>query len=170
MKAGRFADALVDFEQAEESPENLAAPRSSRRGPEFAYHIGSAFQALGEEAKAREQFQRGAAAKGTSTLPATQYCHALCLAGLGDQEAAEQVFDEMIETGTKRLAPVDTADYFAKFGQQETRQARIADAHFAIGLGSLGRARMDDARTHLSEAVRLNAGHTWARFHLTNLP
>jgi tetratricopeptide (TPR) repeat protein len=167
MKEGEWAEAINDFQQANESPENLSAPRSSRRTPEIAYHIGTAHEAAGRPDKARSFYEQGAASKGAARWPQTIYFHGLCLRKLGDHDAADRVFDQLVETGRRGLTPKETVDYFAKFGEQDTRQARIAAAHFTIGLSLLGKGQEEEARRGFEQAVMLNKSHVWARYQLS---
>jgi Tfp pilus assembly protein PilF len=58
-------------------------------------------------------------------------------------------------------------DFFAKFGEQETRQTRRAAGHYVLGLGLMGKGQIDQARNQFEQAINFNAGHTWARHWLS---
>jgi len=165
MKAGKLAEALDDFQKASESPESLAAPKNSRRASEISYYTGKAWEGLGDTTKAASFFKQGAGQPGMGAWPATRYCHALCLLQQGDMAGAEKVFDDLIEAGRKRLASVEPVDFFAKFGERQTESARAADAHFAIGLGLLGKGQAKQAGEEFAQAIRMDKSHVWARFY-----
>ncbi len=54
-------------------------------------------------------------------------------------------------------------DFFAKFGEQESSQARQASAHYLLGLGYLGQGDAENAHMAFAEAAKLNVRHVWAR-------
>ena len=60
-------------------------------------------------------------------------------------------------------------DVFAKFGQQQTEEVRKASAHYALGLGYLGKGLWDEARAEFEAAVKLNVSHVWAKAQLAEL-
>ncbi|MBP7936351.1 MAG: DUF5107 domain-containing protein [Phycisphaerae bacterium] len=168
MKAKNPAEALAEFRKGGEYPENLAVgrPRHDRRGPQVAYLMGTAEDALGEAAKAKDCYGRAADQQGVSDWPEARYYQALSLAKLGKERAAREAFAALVEDGRKRLTRVEDTDFFAKFGEQETKRVRTADAYYAIGLGLLGQGEADSARREFEQAVKLNASHVWARYQL----
>jgi tetratricopeptide (TPR) repeat protein len=85
------------------------------------------------------------------------------LAKLGRSEEAAKIFGELVERGNRDLERGESADFFAKFGEQETRQMRAATAHYTIGLGQLGLGNREPARAEFEQAVRLNRSHVWAK-------
>ena len=59
----------------------------------------------------------------------------------------------------------ELADFFAKFGQQQTRKARIASAHYLLGLGLLGQGKTEEARRELDKATQMNLAQPWAAYY-----
>jgi tetratricopeptide (TPR) repeat protein len=171
MKEKEFAKALAYFQKASEYPENLSVgrPKNDARAPQVAYHIGMAYEKLGDAQKATEFYKMAADQQDTSRSPETRFHQALCLKKLGREGDAAKVFDGLIESGKKSLAQEESSDFFAKFGERETKQARQASAHFIIGLGLLGKARHDEAKQEFSQAAKLNVSHLWARYQLAEL-
>jgi len=171
MKDKMFTEALAHFRKASEYPENLSVgrPKNDRRAPQVAYCIGTAYEALGDLEKAREIHKKAADQQGTSRWPQTQFHQALCLNKLGQKDDATGIFDRLTETGERSLNLGKSSDFFAKFGEQETKQAREASAHFTLGLGLLGKGEPDRAKQQFRQAVRLNISHVWARYHLSAL-
>jgi tetratricopeptide (TPR) repeat protein len=168
MKEKKFDEALKHFEKASEYPENLSVgrPRFDRRAPQVAYHIGAAHEALGQAEAAREFFAKSADQRGAGSDPQARYCQALALRKLGRTDEAAKVFDDLIATGEKRLSEGEAADFFAKFGEKETRAQRLASAHFTLGLGYLGKGQPEKAKPELQKAAEMNQSHVWAKYQL----
>ena len=91
------------------------------------------------------------------------------MAKLDRQEEAKAIFDELIQSGTQRIERDEETDFFAKFGEQQARQARRASAHYILGLGYLGAGQTDEARAEFAKAARLNVSHVWAKAQLEAL-
>jgi len=171
LKAGQAQEALADFAAAAEYPENLSVgrPKTEPRAAQIAYYSGCAHEALGDSEKARQCFTEAAGAadaasrRGGFRTPDARFYQALSLKKLGKEAEAAASFDELIQTGTERLSRGEDADFFAKFGEQQTRQAQQASAHYLVGLGHLGKGDQDAARGQFEAAVKLNASHVWAR-------
>jgi len=165
----KHREALAHFEKASEYPENLSVgrPKNDRRAAQVAYYIASAHEALGDAAKAKEYFRQGAEQQVLSQWPEARFYQGLCLQKLGRDSEAAANFDRLVETGRKRLAEEGSSDFFAKFGEQETRQAQKASAHFITALGLLGQGKRDQARAELEQAAKMNQSHLWARYQLS---
>ena len=171
MQAGDSARALRHFERAAEYPENLSIgrPKQDRRALQILYLTAKACEALGDGSRAARLREQAAAPAGGGPAHDSSFYQALSLRELGKPEEAAAIFAELVQAGERRLAEGEPADFFAKFGEQETRRARTAAAHCTVALGMLGQGRLDDARSQLEDAVRLNASHVWARHHLAEL-
>ncbi|MHC4331448.1 MAG: DUF5107 domain-containing protein, partial [Planctomycetota bacterium] len=171
LKDGKLDEALKDFHAASEYPENLSVgrPGNDRRAPQVAYWIGTAYKRLGNAAKANEFYKRAANQKGMESWPEARFHQALSFAGLGRNNAADKIYDELIETGKQKLADDGRVDVFAKFGEGQTPAARKASAHYALGLGYLGKGQRDKAKAEFEKAVELNVSHVWARAQLSEL-
>jgi tetratricopeptide (TPR) repeat protein len=171
FESKKFNEALKDFLAASEYPENLSVgrPKNDRCAPQVAYYIGTAYEALGDAKKAAEFYRKAADQKGTSGWPETRYYQGLSLRELGQKDAANKIFEELIDSGRQKLSQKPQIDFFAKFGEQQTEAARQADAHYVLGLGYLGKGMLDEARTEFEEAVKLNVSHVWAKESLAEL-
>ena len=96
---------------------------------------------------------------GNEILPGTQYDQ-----DRTDGRKPNKIFEQLIEQGRKQLDEQESADFFAKFGQQASRGSRSAAAHYRIGLGLLGTGDKETARQEFEQAVKLNQSHPWARY------
>jgi tetratricopeptide (TPR) repeat protein len=177
LKAGRIKEALADYQAALEFPENLQVARFRRggRAPEVSYWIGLAYEALGEKAKAREAWKEAAAelprVGEDDVLPTTDrtvllYYQAMALAKLGQQQQAAGLFQRLIKSGESALAQGQKIDFFAKFGEQQTQRARIAQAHYIAGLGYLGLNQKPQAREEFTKALETGPDHLGAKVAL----
>jgi tetratricopeptide (TPR) repeat protein len=174
LRGLRYADdrqhekALTHFRQAAEYPDNLSLerPEIDRRQPQVAYHTGTAYAALGEMDKAKESFEQATAPDIPSSWSEARFYQALALRKLARSAKAREIFEDLVAAGTRRLSGEGNVDFFAKFGEQETRQARRATAHYQLGLGLLGQGKIEEARNQFEQAVNFNAGHTWASYYL----
>jgi tetratricopeptide (TPR) repeat protein len=171
LKAGNAKEALADFLAAAEYPENLSVGKSQNdpRAAQFAYYAGCAYEAMGEAEKAKGCFAKAAGGddaggrRGGFRSPEARFYRAMSMKKLGRDDEAAVEFDELIRTGTERLTRDQDADFFAKFGEQQTRQAQQASAHYTMGLGYLGKGDASAARTEFETAAKLNVSHVWAR-------
>lgn len=168
LDSGRAADALRHFRAAAEYPENLSVgrPQNDPRAAQVAYCTGKAQQALGNAVAAKQSYTAAAGQQGTSRWPQARFCQAMSLVNLDRKDEAAKIFDELIRTGDDRMSRGASADFFAKFGGQQTKKANTAQAHFIRGLGLLGSRQPEKAKQELQQAVKLNLSHVWAKYHL----
>jgi tetratricopeptide (TPR) repeat protein len=171
FNAKRFDKALQDYLAALEFPENLniAKTYSGGRSCQVYYFMGTAYEALGEKEKATDAFEKAVAERQSARLSENYYWRALAFEKLGRRTEAKEIFDGLIKLGRDRLAPAGM-DFFAKFGEQETEEDKLADAHYLIGLGMAGNGQKEDAKSEFAKAVDLNINHLWAKVQLEQLP
>jgi tetratricopeptide (TPR) repeat protein len=135
----------------------------------LAYYAGCAYEAMGQAEKAQECFTKAAGGddaggrRGGFRSPDARFYRAMCMKKLGRDDDAAGEFDELIQTGTERLTRGQDADFFAKFGEQQTRQVQQASARYTLGLGYLGKGDLSAARAAFETASKLNVSHAWAR-------
>ncbi len=87
---------------------------------------------------------------------------------LGDSPKSEAILDDLIAKLVQRLNGGDgQADFFAKFGEQQTRAKRKADTHYALGLALMHRGNISEAKENFKQALIHNASLTWPRFYLS---
>ncbi|HPC95489.1 MAG TPA: DUF5107 domain-containing protein [Sedimentisphaerales bacterium] len=171
LKDNQPQKALEDFLAAAEYPENLSVgrPQNDPRAAQVAYYIALGHEALGDAEKAKSFYEKAASQEGVRWAPESRFYRAMAMRQLGQEEQAKAILDELIQTGTERIERDEQADFFAKFGEQQARQVRLASAHYLLGLGYLGVGRTDDARNEFGRASRLNVSHVWAKVQLEAL-
>jgi tetratricopeptide (TPR) repeat protein len=180
MKEKKYKDALKDYEAALEYPENFSVGRPSRgdKSPMINYYIGSAYEALADADKAKAAYQKSVAETGeggrgrrggAGDRTDIQYCQARAWEKLGEPERAQPIFKALIEFGQGALKGGATEDFFAKFGERQSRKVRLAQAHYALGLGYLGTGKEAEAKSEFEKALELNANHLGAMTKLSAL-
>jgi len=171
--AGKYQDALKDYEASLEYPENLEVGRPYReaRLPQVDYLMGLAYEKLRNAAKSQEMFQQAMRAQGRRRhheQPEMLYYQGLAAQKLGRSAEATRFFDDLVATGDKALTAPSDVDYFAKFGQKQSSRLRLADAHYLIGLGNLGKGETAKARDEFQAALKLNVNHLGATTQLVS--
>jgi len=169
FKAKRYDDALVDFEAALEYPPNLEVGKPFRdpKASEIECFIAMAHEALGHAARAGKFYEKSVA----ELYPRSQigYYQGLALRRLGRQAEADELFDRLVGYGNERLAASPGLDFFAKFGEKQSERSRLAEAHYLIGLGHLGKGEKEEAKVEFEQALTLNPNHAWAKMYLSGL-
>ena len=135
----------------------------------MAYHIATAYEALGNEEKAGEYYKKAVGQRVSGGSSEARFYQGLSFSKQGRQDAADKMFDELIRSGEQRLSERSAVDVFAKFGEGQTAAAREASAHYALGLGYLGKGQSGKAKSEFEKAVELNVSHVWARARLAEL-
>jgi len=170
LREGNNEAALNQMRKADEFPENMMVARPYRggRSVQVYYFTGLVYEALGRDDLAGEQFRLSVKERQRSGLNENYFYKALSMKKLGDTNGADEIFDGLIKLGNDRLKSED-ADFFAKFGEQETRDDKLSNAYYLIGLGYLGKGKIPEAKNNFSEAARLNLNHVWANWYLSEI-
>lgn len=170
MDQKNYKKALEHFLLAQVPDEEGGSARSGAREVQVDYHIGLAYEALGNRPKARNYF-------GMSSKPEVRatsfilYYKGLSLIKLGERNKASEVFRSMIENADKQInqTMTEATDFFAKFGEQEARNVQLSNAYLLKGLAYKGLGDKSTARENLSKAVELSAGNLYAGIELKDL-
>jgi len=172
LKQAQAQAALQDFQAAGQYPENLSqeSVRNERRMAQIQFSQAQARYGLGDTARAREEYSDIIKLESRRNSPATRFYQALAHRALGQEDKARDIGDALVSQATRRIQGEGDIDFFAKFGEQATRQAQRADAHYLLGLGLLLQGKTDEAKNQFSQAVNYNKGHVWARYQLSCLP
>jgi tetratricopeptide (TPR) repeat protein len=180
MKAGKSAEALKDYEAALEYPENLGVgkPYAGDRSSMMYYHIGAAYEASGDAAKAKEYYRKAAGDVAVSGRRRRRvsadgaelaFHKVLALKKLGDEAKASEIAQSLVTSGREMLTKGVAVDEFAKFGERSARNVEQARAHYVMGLGYLGSGKNDEAKAEFEQAVKLDVNQMWAAYQLSAL-
>lgn len=169
------ADALQDFLATLTFPENLGEGRHEvfLAEAQLFYHLGLAYEALGNAAQATAYFGK-AAAEDKPDLEKLTY-RGLALIKLQRPAEARQKFQQLIAAGTERLNAPARIDYFAislpafLVFEDDLARRNAVDGHYWRGLGYLGLGDREQARSELEAVRALDVNHLGAQFHLTRL-
>lgn len=101
-------------------------------------------------------------------LDENYYYRACGLLKGGRIQEAEEIFDQLISLGERRLNSTDP-DFFAKFGERETLEDKQSDAYYLMALGYMGKGMDQKAEAMFKEAVKLNINHVWAARYLSQM-
>jgi len=182
--AGRlFSDALVDFQDAQDIPENLPSANQGSEGrePEFAYWIGVALSGMGDRSGGEQSWQqaldaapagggrRGARGGTPDRQPATYY-QALARRALGQTAQAETAMRALLQApnrGGEAAAPSSAPQ---STGARQLPNTRSAQAHYAAGLGHLGLGESAQAKSEFEAALRDSPDYLPAKLELTLMP
>ncbi len=169
FKAKQYAEALKDYEAALEYPENLekAEPYRGGRACQIHYLVGTAYEALGDTEKAKSSYDKSVTAKQRREWSELRYYQGLAFDKLGQENKANKMFDGLIEFA-KTQADAGM-DFFAKFGEQESPEIRMAENHYLLGLAYVGKGMQRQAKTEFEKALKLNINHLWARVQLSEI-
>jgi len=172
--AGQCKEALADYQASVEFPENLRASRGrgGGRNAEVSYWIATAYNALGDKAQAEKFWTESSSVERPRRggRDARRYYQALSLRKLGKNEAAEEIFRDLIESGKEALERTSSQiDFFAKFGEQQSQRSRLAYAHYMAGLGYLGLNEKDKARQEFNQALEASPDNLGAKTMLNQI-
>jgi len=175
LAAGRYKEALADYEASIEFPENLRASRGrgGGRNAEVNYWIATAYDALGDKDQAEKfwtESSSSSAGRPRGGRSVQRYYQALSLRKLGKGEDVEEIFRDLVESGKEALERTSSKiDFFAKFGEQQSQRSRLADAHYKAGLGYLGLNEKDKARQEFNQALEAGPDHLGAKTMLSQM-
>ena len=167
FKAGRYREALKDYQTALLYPENLetAEPYRGGRACQVYYFIATAYEALGDTEKAREAYEKSVNAKQRQAWSYLRYYQALSFQKLGRRDKANEILDGLIAFATAEAA----VDFFAKFGEKEPPKFRRANNNYLLGLAHLGGGMRTEAKAEFEKAIKLNPNHLWAAIQLSQI-
>ncbi len=154
---------LADLVAALDYPANLGVdrPGTDPKAARTEYLIGLACESKGDAGQAQTHFETAA---GTDVQTTDyRYYKGQALRKLGKDADAQALFDALIADGTKELEEGGNVDFFAAFGEKVSHDKRMANAHYTIGLGLLGKEQTDEAGDHFAETLKLDPNHLWVR-------
>ncbi len=169
LAAGDPGQALEDFKAALTYPENLGQGRPADGGTEPGVHyaMGLAYEMMGDEKNATANFQKCVAYG--EELSERAYYQALAHQKLGAPDRAAALLAELERSATSGAESAEGVDVFAKFGEKEGAERKLAQFAYLKGLSYLGRGGQDQARVAFEEALTLDPCHLGARTELAGI-
>ncbi len=169
LEEKNYKKALEEFMLARVPDEEGGSARAGAREVQVDYHIGMAYEAMGNRAKARSYFTM-AAEPDLRDENFVRYYQALSLLKLGNKTKAEGIFNSMITAGDKQInSSGGETDFFAKFGEREAKNAILSNAYLLKGLGYKGLGDNAAAKENLMKALDLSASNLYAKVELNKI-
>ncbi len=172
FRAGRYQEAQNDYEASLLYPENLEVgqPYREPRLAQVDYLIGIAEEKLGNTSNSQQLFQQAAAPEWWRRSPAMEYYQGLAALKLGQNDEGAHHFSSLIARGERMLAGGSKESLFAaKFGLGQSERHQLANAHYLIGLGDLGKGATAKARGEFLQARNIDINHLGATAQLMAL-
>jgi tetratricopeptide (TPR) repeat protein len=176
FNAKQYREALADFEAALNPPKNLRAEqRGGSRQAELAYWIGCANEALGKSEQARQSWTSATVTNAPTTgnrrgnavaARAARYFQALAFQKLGQNDKAKPIFEDLVDSGTFALKPLEED---MTSSARPPANSRIATAHYIAGLGYAGLGEKENARKEFAAALASSPDHLGAKIALEQL-
>lgn len=163
MKEGKYQQALEQFLAA--MKREAEDERAGARDPQINYFTGLAYDALGDKVKAKSYFEKSVGQE-LRRAGMISYYQGLSLQKLGNRQKSDEIFHKLIDEGTQMLESSAEPDFFAKFGERSTGNARLSNARLLIGLGYKGLGETGKAKENLEQAVSLSVSNLWAGVEL----
>lgn len=165
MEKNDMEAAIQDFKAALKYPANLDNGKLFTGGPEAMvyYHLGKAYEMLGDEERAEKQYQNAIESKHNERDYEVVYYKGQAYKELKRTEKANEIFNRLISRGENLLNEQDEVDMFAKFSFDNEGDSRSSSAHCLIGLGYLGKGKKQAGKQELKKAVELDINNLWAK-------
>ena len=149
--------------------EEGGSARAGAREVQVDYHIGKAYEAMGNRSKARSYFTMAAKPE-LRDENYVRYYQALSQIKLGNKTKAAEIFNSMICAGDKQINSTGgETDFFAKFGEREAKNVILSEAYLIKGLGFKGLGDNSAAKENLKKALELSASNLYAKVELTDV-
>jgi hypothetical protein len=161
LQSGQAASALADFEAAKAVPENLPTERELGRDAELAWWLGVGYEAAGNPAKAKDNWEqaakagaegRGAREGRISPQSAQIFYEASANRKLGNSSAAEDALKKLLEAAEADLQKEKTTNQSVK-AERRPRNAGPGVSHYLAGLAHLGLGESDAAKEQFMAAL-----------------
>jgi len=126
------------------------------------YCIGSAYEALGNRAKANDYFKKSSEAT-SGRVNVMNYYQGLSYAKLGKKEQAKKIFDSLQSEADSQLQVSATSEVGVIFGRSESSNDRMSRLYTMRGLGYKGLGDLQKAKDDLNKALELSRSNLWAK-------
>ena len=180
LAGGETLAAIELLKQAQIYPQNLGEGKLyGAQENNIFYYLGCAYSDLGDEAIARQWFER--AATGLSEPASTMYYNdqppemifyqGLALRKLGRLAEAQAIFTRLVDYGQAHLNDKVQMDYFAVslpdflVFDVDLNQRNRQHCQYMLGLGSLGLGEAIAAHDHFEAALALDISHLGVSLH-----
>lgn len=174
LKSGNYQEAVKEFETADLYPENLEVgrPETGGHSAKGYYYLGKAYQALGNKKKAKESFDIAANSqvrrRRMELASENTLFNALAMNEAGRQAESKELFQKLSTEIEEQLAGRVTVDAYSKFGEDGSRDERIANLNYLKGLLECYKGNDATGKALLQKAVDMNPNLIWAKQFLNH--
>ena len=166
----QYKKALEDFQRANTWPDNLEVgePADGGRSAQINYYTALAYEGLKDEKASKQAYVNSQQLGGgrRSNLSELGFYKAMALKKLGKDEESLSILDKIEKDANEQLKSTEGLDYFSKFGSASTKESRMADNYYLLGLAGYGKGDKAKAREYFTKALELNQNHMWAKLML----
>ena len=185
LAAGDYTGALADLERTQSYPSNLGEGKLySIRENNLHYYLGCACEGLGRADEARKHFTEASFGESEPTLsifyndqpPDMIYYQGLALQKLGQPQAAQAIFQKLIDYGSAHMNDIMSIEYFAVSlpdfvaSDEDLGDFNRVHCEYLLALGYAGLGNNTQAQTHFDTVLKLNPYHLGATIHRTHMP
>ncbi len=164
MEEKKYDEALKQFLEANVLGEDSQDDSRSgdMRTPQVEYFIGLAYEALGVKDKAKSYFE-GSVNKKIQESNYVAFYQGLSYLKLDNKEKANELFNRLIKNGEEQINSGEAVNFFAKFGENESKRALMSQAYLLKGLGNKGLGNLSQAKENLDKAIGFSNSNLWAQ-------
>ncbi len=170
MKSKDYEKSISHLERALEYPENLEVgkPTHDEKNALIYYNMGEAYELMGNAKKAKESFQKSAAAQNGRGMYDLLYYQARANEKLGKVDMAKKMFKDLIERAQQYRNRGDDNTLVAVEEASATNKKAISNSYYLEALGNMGLGNDEVANELLKESVKTYKNNLWAKV-MTNI-
>lgn len=174
LKSGKQKEAISEFEVADLYPENLEVgrPETGGHNAKGYYYMGKAYQALGNKKKAKECFEIAANSqvrrRRVQLASENTLFNALAMGETGRMAESKDLLQKLSAEIDGQLAGRVSVDAYSKFGEDGSKDERIANLNYLKGLLECANGNDSSGKALLQKAIDLNPNLIWAKQFLNH--
>lgn len=174
LKSGENKEAIKEFEIADLYPENLEVgrPETGGHSAKGYYYMGKAYQALGNKKKAKECFNIAAnnqvRRRRMQLASENTLFNALAMNEIGKSVESKDLMQKLSADLDSQLAGRVSVDAYSKFGEDGSRDERIAYLNYLKGLLECTKGNESSGKSLLQKAIDMNPNLIWAKQFLNH--
>ncbi len=161
---------MTDFQRADTWPDNLKSGNPLTGAEEPRSVIIQVLHTMGlkmnRHPKKPIQKLKQLGGGRRSNLSELGFYKAMALKKLGNEDEAKSILERIENDANRQLKSTEDLDYFSKFGSASTRESRMAESYYQMGLAEYGLGDKAKARENFAKAIELNQNHIWAKLML----
>ncbi len=174
LKSQQYKEAVKEFETADLYPENLEVgrPETGGHNAKGYYYMGKAYQALGNKKKAKECFNIAAnnqvRRRRMQLASENTLFNALAMKEIGKSAESKELMQKLSAEIDGQLAGRVSVDAYSKFGEDGSRNERIANLNYLKGLLECTNGNVSTGKELLQKAIDMNPNLIWAKQFLNH--